>query len=406
MSFPFVLLLIVEFFTRIFFPFVPQAPENIKGWSSGVRPAAGYIEPPLLLEEGNNVIPNPNLAPFVHPFSFTKTPSQKRIFCFGGSTTLGVPFEKEQEKTFPGRLQQILADSGESVEVINLGGASFGSDHVLALGIEAMKYDPDFMVVYSGNNEFFNHIINMEQSNQNWVYQSPPNFHLLAHIQTYLFPITAKEIQQTQELRWKGLLQGSVRNPNDVDKIKRRRNDAIQRSIISRYIRNLKQLHTYAQERNIPIIFVVVPSNLYTPPAVSINSPDLSSTKRWEEELTQVDIQSSSCLDKLDLLSKQNPWHANVWYQKARCAQQHNKPHIEDRISALNLDMLPGRPNQLMNENLLKSNLPLFLFEAKADYFHDSCHLSQVGYDTLAGEISSEIVYQWNFSQKKIQQSP
>ncbi|MAA78253.1 MAG: hypothetical protein CL916_03260 [Deltaproteobacteria bacterium] len=364
------------------------------------------MEPPLLIEQGDTITPNPNLSSFVHPFSFTKNTNRKRVFCFGGSTTLGVPFEKDQKITFPGQLEKFLSASGEEVEVINLGGASFGSDHVLALGLEALQYEPDFFVIYSGNNEFFNHIINLEQSNQNWTYQPQPTFHLLAYFQMFLFSKTAREIQQTQQERWNTLLQAHIQNSEDVDEINRRRNDSIQNAVITRYIRNLRELNKSAHNKNVPIIFVVVPSNLYTPPAISIHSPTLSSTQKWEAELSLIDIENPSCQIKLDILTKQNPWHAYAWYQKARCAQNHNEPHQQDRVAALNLDMLPGRPNQIMNEHLLKSEFPLFLFEPKPEDFHDSCHLSQSGYQTLAKGISAEIVSQWNFSQQKILQSP
>ena len=406
MSFPFVLLGIVELITRLFFPYIPPAPKDIVGWSSGIRPAAGYLEPPLLIERENKIVPNQNLKTFVHPFEFTKTTTKKRIFCFGGSTTLGVPFEKEQPKTFPGQLKQSLSTSGEEVEVINLGGASLGSDHVLALATEALQYDPDFLIVYSGNNEFFNHIINMEQSNRDWIPRVPSTLHILTHIKTYLFPKTAEDIRQNQDDRWKKLLQAYIRNLDDVDEELLQRNDSIQSAVIARYIHNLKELHKRAQKQNVPIIFVVVPINLYTPPAISIHSPSLSSPQKWEKELSLVDIQESSCQTKLEVLSKQNPWHAHVWYQKAQCAQNHNKPHLRERLIALNLDMLPGRPNQQMNDTLLKSNLPVYLFEAQPEYFHDSCHLSEMGYHTLAKGISAEIIFQWNFSQKKTRQSP
>ena len=130
------------------------------------------------------------------------------------------------------------------------------------------------------------------------------------------------------------------------------------------------------------------------------------SIKSWEKEFSSINIEHPSCLDKIKTLSIQNSWNADVWYQKAQCAQNHNKPHLSDRNAALNLDMLPGRPNQKMNDALLKSNLPLYLFEAQPEYFHDSCHLSELGYLTLSKGISTEIIFQWNFLQKKTPPSP
>ena len=389
----------MEICTRLFYPFDTPRPQNIEGWGEGIRPAAGYILPPLLIQKKDTVVNAPELHPFMPPISFSIQPTQKRIFCFGGSTTLGVPFEKNPEKTFPYHLQEILNKAGESVEVINLGGASFGSDHVLELGLEALSYSPSYLVIYSGNNEFFTHMINWEAQNKAWVYQKTPISHFLAHIQAVLSPITnLQNIHEQQHQRWQNLLQGMLIAPEYVDEKTLSRKDPIQKAVIERYLHNFTLLNQRATEQNVPIIFAVVPSNLNTAPAISIHSPQQTNRQQWLSQYQQVQTDQESCMQSLEYLTEQNPWYAEAWYKRALCARIHNKPSERWFQAARDLDMLPGRPNQALTEAVLQSPLPLMLFESKPEFFHDSCHLTETGYYALAEQFSQVILSHWKFS--------
>ena len=173
-----------------------------------------------------------------------------------------------------------------------------------------------------------------------------------------------------------------------------------------RYIHNLSTLYQRANDKNVPILFTVVPSNIYTPPAISLHSPQQKNKEEWTSSLLNVDTKSKSCTEKINLLLKQNPWNAQGWYQAGLCAQEQKIPSDSYFLSALNLDMLPGRPNQSLQKALLERSFPLVLFDARPEYFHDSCHLTQEGYTALAHVFASEILIKWNFQQKKILQNP
>jgi len=77
-----------------------------------------------------------------------------RIFCVGGSTTFGRPYD--HETSFCGWLQELLpiADPSRQWEVINAGGVSYASYRVALLMEELVEYEPDLFVIYSGHNEF------------------------------------------------------------------------------------------------------------------------------------------------------------------------------------------------------------------------------------------------------------
>lgn len=77
-----------------------------------------------------------------------------RIFCVGGSTTFGRPYD--DRTSFCGWLRELLpvADPTRRWEVINAGGVSYASYRVALLMEELVDYEPDLFVVYTGHNEF------------------------------------------------------------------------------------------------------------------------------------------------------------------------------------------------------------------------------------------------------------
>ena len=78
-----------------------------------------------------------------------------RIMTFGGSATAGLGYSPNV--TFSRQLARMLEASHpeQTIEVGNLGIVSLASRQVASLVEEAAReYDPDALIVYSGNNEF------------------------------------------------------------------------------------------------------------------------------------------------------------------------------------------------------------------------------------------------------------
>ncbi len=87
-------------------------------------------------------------------FPVEKADGTIRIFCMGGSTTFGRPFD--DKTSFCGWLRLLLpeVDPSHRWEVINAGGVSYASYRVALLMEELIDYDPDLFIIYSGQNEF------------------------------------------------------------------------------------------------------------------------------------------------------------------------------------------------------------------------------------------------------------
>ncbi len=72
--------------------------------------------------------------------------NERRIFCLGGSTTVGYPYNEILEYqcpvSFPRFAETILNDSGLEVRVLNLGCNAFGSREVKRVLADALAFAP------------------------------------------------------------------------------------------------------------------------------------------------------------------------------------------------------------------------------------------------------------------------
>ncbi len=90
-------------------------------------------------------------------FASKKSAGTYRIFCMGGSTTFGRPYD--DMTSFCGWLRAMLpkADPSRKWELVNVGGVSYASYRVAVLMEELIDYEPDLFIIYSGHNEFLEH---------------------------------------------------------------------------------------------------------------------------------------------------------------------------------------------------------------------------------------------------------
>jgi len=130
----------------------------------GVQPAFQEDDPfvgfainvPLFIPSQGVMSTAPNKKDFFNQQSFSreKPPNTYRIFCLGGSTTYGRPYD--DKTSFAGWLRELLptADRSKNWEVINAGGISYASYRVAHLMEELINYQPDLFIIYTGHNEF------------------------------------------------------------------------------------------------------------------------------------------------------------------------------------------------------------------------------------------------------------
>ena len=101
--------------------------------------------------------PNKTVLPTLYPETFqkNKSPGTFRIFCLGGSTTAGFPFD--YQVPFPQQLKYLLSETypDHQFEVINLGLTAINSFSVLDILEDIIDKEPDLIIIYMGHNEFY-----------------------------------------------------------------------------------------------------------------------------------------------------------------------------------------------------------------------------------------------------------
>ncbi len=148
---PVVLLALAEGGLRLFGVFAPEA--FVLATTKAGKPyyqlnqwlAKRYFDPSRVTVPGMQ----PDL------FVKHKSPEIFRIFCVGGSTTAGFPFDCQVP--FPVQLRYLLAQTypQRRFEVINTGISAVNSFTVVDLLPEILAHQPDLIIIYMGHNEFY-----------------------------------------------------------------------------------------------------------------------------------------------------------------------------------------------------------------------------------------------------------
>ena len=193
-------------------------------------------------------------------FNLQRFPARKaegvtRIFCIGGSTTYGRPYD--DRTSFCGWLRLFLpeVDPNRRWEVINAGGISYASYRVARLMEELADYDPDLFIVYSGHNEF------LEQRTYDKLLKTPEfvrNLGTLAsrmRLYSVLYDVTYErgEVLSTEV---NTLLDHSV-GPEDYH-----RDDEMRVAVLDHYRNSLTRMVHISERAGARLVFVTPASNI------------------------------------------------------------------------------------------------------------------------------------------------
>ena len=144
---PFIVLIIIEIFLRLV-----NVESTEKIFVTDERDPSYYIVNPNI---GQRFLDNPGIKPPLSFISKKKLANEVRIIVMGASTTVGFPYG--HEIAFPKILQKKLQCRfpSKKISVINIGLTSINTYTVLEMTDEAIKIEPDFVLLYSGQNEFY-----------------------------------------------------------------------------------------------------------------------------------------------------------------------------------------------------------------------------------------------------------
>ncbi len=268
-----------------------------------------------------------NKLPFFNTQTFAKVKPDHtfRVFCVGGSTTFGRPYD--DTTSFVSWLRELLqvADTNQRWEVINAGGISYASYRVASVVEELCAYSPDLFIVYTGHNEF------LEERTYRDLHAKPVGFRRLTAIlhQTRTYSL-AHQLLAPEMLPSKrsGMLSGEVDTILDhtVGPVSYERDDQLRDHVVEHFEFNVNRMVQTARSAGAEVLFVTPAANLKDfSPFKSEHRSNLrdSERQRWNELFTSAAEQerngdNQAALTALNLAAKIDDRHADLHFRKGR----------------------------------------------------------------------------------------
>ena len=273
--------------------------------------------------------PNKNYYFNRQEFTRVKSPGTYRIFCLGGSTTYGRPYD--DSTSFAGWLRELLprADRSKNWEVINAGGISYASYRVAHLMEELIHYQPDLFIIYTGHNEF------LEERTYSQIRKIPSMVRsmvsMMARTRTWSAMTTALQSlgiypQAAREKRSKLAVEVDAILDKSVGLDRYTRDDPLGKNILQHFQVSLERMVEMARSVNAQVIFVNPASNLKDcSPFKSEHTEGLDPGDRQRSEKMLVkakeEIQQKNWDDALNLLETAvavDPRHAELQYLRGK----------------------------------------------------------------------------------------
>jgi tetratricopeptide (TPR) repeat protein len=231
-------------------------------------------------EEGQNYVTavSRQLAFGRQHFAAHKPPGGFRIFCLGGSTVRGRPFETDT--AFPEWLRLELAggDSTRTYEAVNCGGVSYASYRLRLVADEVLDYRPDLLVLATGHNEFLEdrtyHEIKERSAARSWLSERVHSLRSVTLARQWLRP---DETVLSEDVK--------ARLDQESGYASYHRDKQWRAGVIEHYRVSVRRIVTACRERGVPILLVDLGSNLRDcPPFKSEHKAGLSAEQKkdWE----------------------------------------------------------------------------------------------------------------------------
>lgn len=390
---------------------------------AGVRPLTERGDPyvgfagnaPLFVDRnGSRMETAANKLRFFNAQTFPahKSEGVYRIFCLGGSTTYGRPYD--DATSFCGWLRVLLprVDPGREWEVVNAGGVSYASHRIARLAEELAAYDPDLFIVYTGHNEF------LERRTYSDVFAQPAALReanaLLARTRIYSALARLRPSVGSDEAPERELLPAEVTTLLDssVGPEAYERDPELRSQAIEHFRHNLERIVDLAETARADSLLVVPAANLAAcTPFKSERGDDLSDAQiaEWERLSGQAARaraagDAAALLAAVEAMAAIDPAHADTQFLHGRLLAAADRHDEAARAfeRARDEDVCPLRaPSELLEsvrEVARDRDLPLVDFDRVlrgavpggvpgAESFLDHVHPTIEGHRLLALEI-------------------
>ncbi len=362
---------------------------------------------------------------YFRPASFgaKKAANEFRIFCLGGSTVEGEPFEPAT--AFPKWLEISLqaADSSRQWEVVNCGGISYATYRLVPILEEVLHYEPDLIIFCEGHNEFleyreFDHIQRRGRL-VNATLDVASRFRAFTLLREGYLRLQG--ISSTDRVSQRPIL------PTEVEALLDYRggleeyhhDEAWHDGVISHYRFTIHRIVQLARDAGVPIVLINPVSNFSDcPPFKSEHLENLTpdELEQWESlceaargylHAEKRDLHKAAQL--FDQACQLDPLYAGGFYNLAKCydAAGEFEPARAAYLRAKDLDVCPLRILQPMNDAVLEiaseTDTPLVdalkLFEQRSahgivggDWLVDHMHPGFAGHQLLADALTEKMI--------------
>ena len=300
-------------------------------------------------------------------FSAKKQPNGFRVFCLGGSTVHGRPYQHKTSFSAWMQLELAARYPDRRIEIVNCGGISYASYRLLPILREVLDHQPDLIVVATGHNEFL----------EDRTYQAIKTRSAL----TRFFSDVVYSSRMLTLLRQLGgsnarshaaLPEGPEVLPDEVETRLDTESgyasyhyDAQWRTDVVRHFESsVRSMIQHCRDRDVPVVLVQLGSNLRDcPPFKSEHPPGFSDEdkRRWQsifEKGRAAEIDNLEGALKLyhDAEAIQ-PKHSLLAYRIARCYDLLDR-HEQARkfyIKARQWDVCPLRVLDELSQSILKA---------------------------------------------------
>lgn len=271
-------------------------------------------------------------------FVMPKPPGVVRVFLFGESAAKGYP--QPPNLAMSAFLQAMLGDlyPERTIEVINLGTTAVASFPIRAMVGDAIAHDPDLLVFYVGNNEFFG------------AYGTAS-----IHGAGGLPPAVQVGLRELRGLASVQALYAALQSPQATDKTLMEQ--VIGRTVISAdsplrvaAARNLKTnlmvMLEEARRHEVPAVVCTTASNESGLAPIGADVPDAALDGVLPELERSLETAPAEALGKLRALVEDHPRHARLRFLLGRAYAASGDPGAARAafLAARDLDTMPWRP--------------------------------------------------------------
>ena len=245
---------------------------------------------PLFVRQGDEYVVPPARRNFfaAESFPLVKPAGSKRVFVLGGSTVQGRPYSIPT--SFATWLELALNLGGRRWDIVNCGGISYASYRLLPILDEILQHRPDHVVVMTGHNEFL--------EDRTYAGLKGGSWRRLAG-RSRLFTLARHAVWGDDAAAELPAETDPMLDYHDSLKLYRR-DDAWHAGVAEHFAFNLRAIARRCRRAEVPLTFVLPPSNLADQPPFKSQPPAPRTTGG-------VDAWESAVADR--------PRSAGAWYE-------------------------------------------------------------------------------------------